>query len=167
MNCAACPDATASCADAPFERRDALFEGGGGRVHDAAVDVSESLQRKELGRVIGVLEDIRGGLVERHRAGAGGRIGSLPGVHGQGVETEDVIVFGARFAGGIGRIGDASVTRRVGVIQGDLPGKPSQRRGVGQQPVLYDCDTVRRMGELLYCANRALRKTRTGALSSS
>ena len=43
-NCAACPLAVASAADAAFERGHPLFEHGGGRVHDARVDVAELLQ---------------------------------------------------------------------------------------------------------------------------
>ena len=81
-------------ADPALERGDALLEGGGGGVHDPGVDVAESLEGEEFGGVVGVLEDVRGCLIERHGAGAGGRIGSLPGVDGERVEPKDAIVLG-------------------------------------------------------------------------
>ena len=59
-----------------------------GRVHDARVDVPEPLQREEVRRVLGVLEDVGAGLVDRHRAAAGHRVGPLTGVHRQRVEAE-------------------------------------------------------------------------------
>ena len=74
--------------DAVLERGDALLEHGHGRVHDARVDVAEPLQREEVRRVLGVLEDVRPGLVDRHRAAAGHRIGPLTGVHRERVEAE-------------------------------------------------------------------------------
>ena len=52
-------------AGAAFDRGDALLEHVGGRVHDARVDVPELLEGKQVGRVVGVLEDERGGLVDR------------------------------------------------------------------------------------------------------
>ncbi len=64
--------------DAAFERGDALLEDVGGRVHDARVDVAEFLQREEAGGVVGVVEDVRGGLVDRHGARAGGGVDLLP-----------------------------------------------------------------------------------------
>ena len=70
-------------AGSPFDGREALFEDIGGGIHDARVDVAELLQGKEIGGVVGALEDVRGRLVDRHRAGAGGRIGDLAGVQGQ------------------------------------------------------------------------------------
>jgi hypothetical protein len=63
-----------------LERRNALLEGGGGRVHDPRVDISEPLQREELSGMVRVLEDIRRRLIDRHRPRAGDRVGSLPGV---------------------------------------------------------------------------------------
>jgi hypothetical protein len=54
-------------ADPAFERRDALFEGGGGGVHDPRVDISEPLKRKQLSGVVCVLEHVGGCLVDRHR----------------------------------------------------------------------------------------------------
>ena len=79
-------------ADALLERGDPLLEGGGGRVHDPRVDVAEPLQREELGGVVGVLEDVGRRLIDRHRPRAGDRVGPLPGMDGQGVESEDPLV---------------------------------------------------------------------------
>ena len=80
---AAWPDATAERAGAAFDRGDALLEDVGGRVHDPRVDVAELLQGKEIGGVIGALEDVGGRLVNRHRARAGGGVGHLAGVQRQ------------------------------------------------------------------------------------
>ncbi len=52
--------------DAAFERRDALFEHVGRRVPDAGIDVAELLQREQVGGVLGVVELVGGGLVDRH-----------------------------------------------------------------------------------------------------
>ena len=54
------------------------------------------LQGEELGGVVGVLEDVRGRLIDRHRPRAGRRVGALAGVHRQRVEPEDVVVLGPR-----------------------------------------------------------------------
>ena len=67
-NCAACPLDVASAGDAAFERRHALLEDVGGRVHDAGVDVAELLQREQRRGVVGVFERERRGLVDRHGA---------------------------------------------------------------------------------------------------
>ena len=77
---AAWPLASASAATPPFERGDALLEHVGGRVHDPGVDVAELLEREQVGGVLGALELIGGGLVDRHRDGAGRRIGAPTGV---------------------------------------------------------------------------------------
>ena len=73
--------------DAILERGDPLLEHRHGRVHDARVDVPEPLQREEVRRVLGVLEDVRARLVDRHRAAAGDGIGTLAGVDGEGLEA--------------------------------------------------------------------------------
>ena len=65
-----------------FEGGDALLEDIGGGVHDAGVDVAEFLQAKEPGGVIGVFEDVRGGLVNGDGARSRGRVRFLPGMHG-------------------------------------------------------------------------------------
>ena len=70
--------------DAPFERGDALLEHVGGRIHDPGIDVAELLEREQVGGVLGALELIGGGLVDRHRDGAGGRIGAPTGVKREG-----------------------------------------------------------------------------------
>ncbi len=71
---------------ASFEGGDPLLEDVGGRVHDAGVDVAEFLQAEEAGGVVGVLEDVRGGLVDGDGAGSGGGVRFLTGVHGKGCE---------------------------------------------------------------------------------
>ncbi len=49
-----------------------------------------ALQVEQRGGVVGVAEDIGGGLVDRHRARAGGRIGLLAGMQAQRVEMEEL-----------------------------------------------------------------------------
>lgn len=72
--------------DTAFEGGDALFEGVLGGVVDAGVDVAGFGQGEEVGRVLGVAEDERGRLVDRDRAGAGGRVGRGAGVELLGLE---------------------------------------------------------------------------------
>ena len=57
-----------------FERGDALFEHGLRRVHDAGIDIAESLQAEERGGMVRVVEDEAGGLVDRRRTRAGRRV---------------------------------------------------------------------------------------------
>ena len=68
-------------AHAALERRDALLERRGGRVHDPRVGVAVLLQVEVRGRRLGVLEDVARRLEDRHRARAGVRVGPLAGVH--------------------------------------------------------------------------------------
>ena len=51
---------------APFERRHALFEHVGGRVHQARIDVARLAQREQIRAMLGVLEHVRGGLIDGH-----------------------------------------------------------------------------------------------------
>ena len=71
-----------------FEGGNALLKDVGGGVHDAGVDVAELLESEETGRVIGIVKDVGGGLVDRHGARLGGGIDLLAGVNGQGCETK-------------------------------------------------------------------------------
>ena len=52
---------------AAFHRRDALLQHVVGRVHDAGVDVAQFLQAEQVGGVLGAVELVRRGLVDRHR----------------------------------------------------------------------------------------------------
>ena len=61
-----------------------------GGVGEAAVDVARLLQGKAGGSVGGVREDVGGGLIDRDRPGAGGRVGVLL----SGVELESLKVIG-------------------------------------------------------------------------
>uniref|UniRef100_A0A914YCT4 Uncharacterized protein n=1 Tax=Panagrolaimus superbus TaxID=310955 RepID=A0A914YCT4_9BILA len=73
-------------ADAAFQRGQALLQHVGGGVHDAGVDVARHLQVEQVGTVLGVIERIRYGLVDRHRHRARGRVGTVAAVHGQGFQ---------------------------------------------------------------------------------
>ena len=61
-------------------------DGVGRRVHQTRVDVAELAQREEVLRVLGVLEDVRGGLVDRQRARSGVPVRHLAGVDLPGLE---------------------------------------------------------------------------------
>ena len=63
-----------------------LFRSGGG-VHDAAVDVAEFLQCEQIGRVVGIVEDERCGLVDGNRARVAGTVGRVAGVQAAGGKT--------------------------------------------------------------------------------
>ena len=63
-----------------LQRRHPLFKDIGGGVHQAGVDVPEFLQPKKIGAVLGVIEDVGGGLINRNRTGIGGGIRLLASV---------------------------------------------------------------------------------------
>ena len=64
----------------PFERGEALLDDGLRRVLDAGVDVAELGQGEEVLRVLGVVEDVGGGLVDRRGARVGDGVGCCSGV---------------------------------------------------------------------------------------
>jgi parallel beta-helix repeat protein len=68
------------------ERRDPLLQHRDRRVGDARIHVARALHVEERSRVLGIAEDVRGGLVDRHRAAAGRRVGRLAGVQRQRLE---------------------------------------------------------------------------------
>ena len=74
-------------ADAALQRGDAIFERRLRRVHDAGVDVAELAQPEQICRVVGVAEHVARRLVDRHRPGAGGRVGRGARVDLPGLET--------------------------------------------------------------------------------
>ena len=69
--------------DAALERGDALLQHVPRRVHDARVDVARYPQAEQVLGVLGVVEGVADRLVDRHRAGVGGRVGRLAGVQGE------------------------------------------------------------------------------------
>ena len=83
-------------ADPALECRDALLEHVGGRVHDARVDVARDLQVEEVRAVLGVVERVGGGLVDRHRHRLGGGVGRIAGVHDEGFELHGGISWSER-----------------------------------------------------------------------
>ena len=86
---------------AAFERRHALLQHRIGRVADAGIDVAERLQAEQRCGVVGVVEDERGGLVDRRRPRAGGRIRLRAGVHGQGGESGGTLGHALSFVVGV------------------------------------------------------------------
>jgi hypothetical protein len=65
-------------ARAPLQARHALFEHGGGWVHDARVDVAVLFEFEQLRGVVGVVEHERSGLVNRHGARPRVWVGNVP-----------------------------------------------------------------------------------------
>ena len=61
-------------ADAVFQRGEPLLEHRRRRIGDAGVDVAGAFQVEQRGGVVGILEHVGRGLVDRNRAGAGGGI---------------------------------------------------------------------------------------------
>ena len=59
----------------------------GGRIGDARIDVAGALEVEQRGGVVGILEHVGRGLVDRHRAGAGRGIGMLARMQAQGFES--------------------------------------------------------------------------------
>ena len=80
------PARGADRADAALERGDAFLQYRRGRIGDARIEMAGAFEIEERRRVVGVPEDVGGGLVDRHGAGAGDGIGMLPRVQAQRVE---------------------------------------------------------------------------------
>ncbi len=79
---------------ATFEGGDALLDRGLGRVHDAGVDVAELLEREQVRGMVGAVEGVAGGLVDRQGTRIGGGVGALPGVDLAGLEGPGVVHLG-------------------------------------------------------------------------
>ena len=78
--------------DAAFQRGDPLFKDVAGRVHQPGVDVAALRQTEAGGRLRGIFKYKGGGLINRHRSGAGGGIGVfLPDMQLQGFKTVGTI----------------------------------------------------------------------------
>ena len=76
----------AYCADAVLQRRQTLLQNGDRRIGDAGIEMSGTFQVEQRSRMVGILEDVGGGLIDRHRARAGRGIGMLAGMQAQGFE---------------------------------------------------------------------------------
>ena len=64
-----------------------LLEGRDRRVGEARINIAERRQVEQRSSVIGVVEDVGGGLIDRRDAGAGRRIGRRAGVNGARLEA--------------------------------------------------------------------------------
>ena len=73
-------------ADAVFQRRQPLFQHRRRRIGDARVNVTRAFQVEQAGGVIRIVEHVRGGLINWHRARAGDRIGMLARMQAQRLE---------------------------------------------------------------------------------
>ncbi len=72
--------------DPAFERGDALLDDVLGRVHDPGVDVAGLGEAEQRGGVLGAVERVRRGLVDRQGPRVGGGVGRLAGVDLLGLE---------------------------------------------------------------------------------
>jgi hypothetical protein len=99
---------------AALERRDPLLQGGDRGVRDPRVDVAERLEVEERRRVVGVVEDVRGRLVDGHVPRARDRIRMRPRVDRPGREA-------VRLVGREGRLG---WVRRVVEVVGHRSADP-------------------------------------------
>ncbi len=81
-----------------FERGDSFFQRGHRRIGDPRIHVAESLQIEQACRVIGAVEDKGGRLVDRQRACAGARIGYMPRMQAERVESVLVVGHGRRLS---------------------------------------------------------------------
>ena len=61
-------------ADTAFELGDALLEHGGSGIGDAAVAEAVGFEIEQRGAMVGAVERIGDGLIDRHRHGPGGRL---------------------------------------------------------------------------------------------
>ena len=78
--------------NAAFKSSDAIFEDALGGIGKATVDVACVRQAEAVGGMLGVAENIAGGLVDRHGAGIGGGVCFfLAYMESQGVELEFMI----------------------------------------------------------------------------
>ncbi len=71
-------------ADAAFEVGDALLEYGGGRIGDSAVAIAFGFEIEQSGAMIGAVERVGDGLVDRNRDRFGRGIGVVAGVNCDG-----------------------------------------------------------------------------------
>ena len=78
---------------AAVERRQPLFENVVGGVHQAAVDVAELPQAEQIRRVLGVVEHVARGCVDRHGASRRCRVGHLTGVQCQSAKAVEGVLF--------------------------------------------------------------------------
>ena len=72
--------------DTAFQCGDTLFEHVGGGIHDARIDVARHLQIEEVGAMLGIVERIGRGLVDRHRHGLGCRVRAVARMNRQGLQ---------------------------------------------------------------------------------
>ena len=84
-------------ANAALNRGEALLQNGGGRVHDAGVNIAGDIEIKKIGAVLRIIEGIAGGLINGNGDGAGGRVGTVSGVNGKGSAVHGISFW---FGGG-------------------------------------------------------------------
>ena len=81
-------------ADAALQGRQPLFQHVAGGIHDAGVDVARHFEVEQVRPVLGVIEGVGGGLVNRGGDGVGSRVRLKAGVDGQGLDLHGVSWWG-------------------------------------------------------------------------
>ena len=79
--------------DPGFKSGDPLLEHRDGGVRDPRIDVADALQVEQRRGSVDIAEDIGGGLVERHRPGAGRGVGALAGMQRVFRTKQPVIIY--------------------------------------------------------------------------
>ena len=82
-------------AAAAFQRREPRLERGIGRVGQPRIDEAHGLQVEQRRGMVGIVEDIGRGLVDRQGARAGRRIGRGAGMQRQGLEAVGLVAHEA------------------------------------------------------------------------
>ena len=117
---------------AAFEGRDAVFEHALGGVGQTSVDVARIRQSEAGLGVVEAVEDVAGGLVDRHRAGVGGRVGLLlADVQLQGFETIVLVCHDALSLDKGSLFSSWLATRPA--VQGAWPGVGSDNKPAGER----------------------------------
>jgi hypothetical protein len=88
------PRSRGQCRRTAFQGGQALLQDIRGGVHDAGIDVAGLSQAEQVGRVGGIVEGVRGGLVKRYGAGPGVLVRGVSPVDGFGCKTAIFIIHG-------------------------------------------------------------------------
>ena len=93
----------ADCADAGFERGEPFFQHSGRGVRNPCVDVADTFEVEQSGGMVGILEHIGRGLIDRNRPCTGGGIRTLAGVQAERFEGRRLGCGHAELVSSMGR----------------------------------------------------------------
>ena len=78
----------------PFQGSDAFFQYRIGRIHDAGIDIARYLEIEQIGPMLGTVESVGCGLVDRYGHRFRGGIGLIAGVNGERFEFHGLSFHG-------------------------------------------------------------------------